>query len=77
MGLTPARCPDAPGSCECSPGTGCRVSIDDSADCEDQALVPTEFCHAWPCQNVPLVKDRNGYWTCPKCSGNYGKDAKG
>jgi|GEM_PF-4974412 len=55
--------------------------IDDSADCEDQALVRTArctnwLCRDWRCRGPELVKDRRGFWVCPECKHSYGKDAK-
>lgn len=52
-------------------------AVDDSADCEDQALVPTVVCVNWKCRSPRLIKTRQGRWVCPTCGGSYGKDAKG
>ena len=42
----------------------------------DQALVPTDHCLKWGCDNVFLVEGKYGFWNCPKCGVSYGKDAK-
>jgi hypothetical protein len=56
--------------------------IDDSGDCEDQALVHTRFCLLFKCQEwrlgklwMPRLVKREGQWHCPKCNGSYGADA--
>lgn len=58
------------------------IGVDDSADCEDQALVKTDRCTNWLCRDwhgrgPMLIKEPRGNWTCPKCKSSYGKDAKG
>lgn len=60
-------------------------AIDDSADCEDQALAPTAVCLNWQCEEwfnwmdgpirPPLVL-RGKFWCCPKCGASYGEHAK-
>ncbi len=45
-------------------------------DCEDQGMMPTEFCNAWGC-NAPHLVLKGQFWCCPQCGRSYGADAKG
>lgn len=53
--------------------------------CEEQAMVHTDHCTLFKCQDWDretggityplLVKDENGFWVCPDCGSSYGRDA--
>lgn len=43
------------------------------ADCEDQALVATDRCTRWGCNNAKL-EQRGIFWCCPKCMASYGEN---
>ena len=45
--------------------------------CEDQALVSTEVCVKFGCENSILEMEiETGFWKCPKCSVSYGEYSK-
>jgi hypothetical protein len=53
-------------------------------DCEDQALVATDVCTKFACQEwrgskqwKPPLELRGKFWCCTKCGASYGERAKG
>lgn len=55
--------------------------ISDADDCAGQALVPTEVCLKFECEQKagerPKLELKGVFWCCPECGASYGQHAKG